>query len=156
MPKKNPALAGGDWQKGKELFYGNEAKCSACHAVREQGGKLGPDLTRMVHLDPEGVLRDIVEPSASINPDFISYQIKLKNGLVLSGIARGEGIDKFRVLTVDSKEAKDSKETLISRDEIEKLVPSEKSVMPDDYKKVLGDAKLKDLLTFLCEEEPKK
>lgn len=27
--------------------------------------------------------------------------------------------------------------------------------MPDDYKRLLGDAKLKDLLTFLCEEQPK-
>src|SRR5688572_10302209 len=88
-----PALTqGGDWKKGRELFFG-DAKCSTCHVVRGEGTRLGPDLSNLVHLNPESVLRDIVEPNATINPDHVSYMVDVKNGGKLAGLLRREGED---------------------------------------------------------------
>ena len=36
------------------------------------------------------------------------------------------------------------------------LAPSDISIMPDNYKDLLGPEKLKDVITFLTEEQPKK
>src|SRR5262249_46183609 len=40
-----PDLAGGDPARGRELFAGDQARCSQCHIFRGQGGQAGPDLT---------------------------------------------------------------------------------------------------------------
>lgn len=40
-----PELKGGDWARGRALFYGEQTRCSACHKVRGRGGEIGPDST---------------------------------------------------------------------------------------------------------------
>jgi hypothetical protein len=41
-----PVLKGGDYQRGRDLFFGNKTACSTCHTVQGQGGRVGPNLTR--------------------------------------------------------------------------------------------------------------
>ena len=50
------------------LFFGEEAGCAKCHAVRGRGGDIGPDLSNLVHRDYASVLRDVDEPSAPSTP----------------------------------------------------------------------------------------
>jgi putative heme-binding domain-containing protein len=136
----------GDWARGKALFYG-EAQCSTCHTVRGQGGTVGPDLSNLTFKDPDAVLNDVLNPSAAINPDYVSYIVKLKNGDVLAGLVAGEG-DNFRITEgVD-------KVTTVRRADVQSLSPSPTSIMPDGFK-ALGDEKLHDVLEFLTGEQPK-
>ena len=137
-----PELAGGDWKRGESLFYGIEANCAACHTVREKGGHIGPDLSNLVQRDTAAVLRDIVDPNATINPDHVGYIVSLKDRRVLTGLVRAEGEDKFRILEGPDKE------TVVLRTEIERMHASPISIMPEGYAK-LGPDKLKDLLVFL-------
>lgn len=143
-----PELRGGDWERGRKLFLSKEANCSACHAVRGQGGTIGPDLSNLTHRDAASVLRDITEPSATINPDYVSYTVLLQNGKLYTGIVRTDGTDKIRVYD------KDAKETILRREEIERLEASSLSAMPADVARQLSPAQLKDLLVYLTQPAP--
>jgi putative heme-binding domain-containing protein len=145
-PAESPLVNGGDWTSGRALFFG-DAKCSTCHTVKGEGGNLGPNLSNLVHVNPESVLQDIVEPSARINPDHVSYVIQTKSGDTISGLVRQEA-DK--VLVYESLD----KVTTLARDDVQELRPSRISLMPEGYKD-LGEQKLRDLLTFLTVEPPK-
>ena len=91
VQREIPELKGGDWARGRALFFGEQAKCSACHKVRGRGGEIGPDLSNLVHRDYASVYRDIHTPSAAINPDYIAHTVALTDGRVLQGTLRTEG-----------------------------------------------------------------
>jgi putative heme-binding domain-containing protein len=146
-PAPSPLTKGGDWHAGRALFFG-DAKCATCHVVGREGGNVGPNLSNLVHLNPESVLQDIVEPSARINPDHVSYIVETKSGDTLSGLVRQEQ-DQVVV-----SEAAD-KVTTIPRADVKEIRPSKISLMPEGYKQTLGDKGLRDVLTFLTEEKPK-
>jgi putative heme-binding domain-containing protein len=142
----SPLTEGGNWEAGKALFFG-DAKCSTCHTVRGEGGAVGPNLSHLNNVNPESVLQDIVEPSARINPDHVSYIIETKSGDTLSGLVRQEGQNVLVTEGVD-------KVTTLPANEVKEIRPSKISLMPEGYKD-LGNEKLRDLLTFLTNEGPK-
>jgi putative heme-binding domain-containing protein len=137
-------LAGGDPQRGEALFFGDQAKCSQCHKVGGKGGEVGPDLTALWTRDRAEIYRDIFEPSAVINPDYVPYTIALKNGQVLAGTVRAEGADAIRVTDTEAKS------TVVPRAEIEDLRASATSIMPVGLVGVIGEANMRDLLAFLA------
>ncbi|HKB41281.1 MAG TPA: ThuA domain-containing protein, partial [Gemmataceae bacterium] len=141
-----PELEGGSWTRGREVFHSDEAACAKCHVVGGQGGRIGPDLSNLIHRDYVSVLKDIREPSAAINPDHLGYAVELKDGRILTGVLRSDGAG--RLILGDNT----GKETTLSRREIESLTPSPVSVMPEGLDKTLGPQKLRDLLTFLLTE----
>lgn len=139
-------LQAGDPVKGRELFFGKEANCAACHRFGGKGGDIAADLTVSVHRSPEAVLHDIVEPSASINPDFVSYKILTVSGQVFTGLL--QSADETNVNLVDNA----AKRHTIPRDEIEDIRASSVSLMPTGFDK-LGKEKLQNLVAFLCSED---
>jgi putative heme-binding domain-containing protein len=142
-PEVPADLAGGDPARGEAVFKSSEARCSACHKVREQGGTVGPDLSDLARSDLASVYRDIREPSAFIHPDYASYVVALRDGQVATGIVRAQGADAIRVTDTDAKER------IIPRAEIEELRPTHSSIMPEGLVGALGEAKVRDLLAFL-------
>ncbi len=139
-------LQGGSWTRGREVFFSEQAQCAKCHKVRGQGGDIGPDLSNLIHRDYESVLRDIREPSAAINPDYISYLVELKSGRVFTGTVRT--LPDGKVALGDGT----GKQTTFDASSIEALTPAPVSTMPAGLDKTLGSDKLRDLLTFLLTE----
>jgi len=137
-----PELKGGDWARGRALFHGEQAKCSACHKLRGRGGEIGPDLSNLVHRDYASVYRDVHAPSAAINPDYVAHSVALTDGRVLLGTLRTEG---DRLIVSDTG----GKQTAVNRSEIEHSAPSAVSIMPEGLDTALGPERLRDLLTFL-------
>src|SRR5439155_23228620 len=86
-----PELEGGDWARGRKVFFGEPAGCSKCHSVHGRGGTIGPDLSNLVYRDYPSVYRDITQPSFAINPDYLTYTVTLKDGRVLTGVVRTSG-----------------------------------------------------------------
>ena len=140
------ALIVGDPVKGREIFYGEEAKCSVCHTFAGRGGKVAADLTVSVRRSPEAVLRDIVEPNAAINPDYVSYVVQTDKGLTLTGLL--QSANERQLTLIDSA----AKLHHINRDEIEDIRANVGSLMPTGFDK-LGKEKLQDLVAFLCTED---
>jgi putative heme-binding domain-containing protein len=142
-----PQLAGGDWLRGRAIFFGNEAGCFKCHRVHGRGSDLGPDLSNLIHRDYDSVLRDIRDPSAALNPDYLASVVKMKDGRVLGGIVRNVDAAHFLV----RGDAQGEKAPLATAD-VKKTSPSPISLMPTGLPEGLGPAKMKDLLTFLLTE----
>jgi putative heme-binding domain-containing protein len=144
----DPASARGDAGRGKDLFFGNVAQCGTCHTMHGEGARLGPDLSNLSHRDRASILRDIVTPSAVINPDYVSYTANLHDGRTFTGVLRPEGTDKLRV--VDSN----AKETLLAIADVEQLLAARTSIMPEGIDKKLTAEQLDDLLAFVTQTPP--
>ncbi|WP_186776352.1 DUF7133 domain-containing protein [Rubripirellula reticaptiva] len=140
------ALIAGDPVKGRELFFGDEAKCAVCHTFAGRGGKVAADLTVSVRRSPEAVLRDIVEPNAAINPDYVSYVVLTDSGRALTGLL--QSANQQHITLVDAA----AKLHRVDRNEVEDLRASSVSLMPTGFDK-LGPEKLQDLVAFLCTED---
>jgi putative heme-binding domain-containing protein len=140
-------LEGGNWLRGKDVFFSEKALCSKCHKMRGEGGIIGPDLSNLPQRDYASVLRDITQPSYAINPDFITQTIVTTGGKVLTGSIRTHAAE----LVVGHQ---DGTETRIQRDDVETFEPSSQSVMPEKILELIGPENLHDLLTFLLIEPP--
>ncbi|HEY8504182.1 MAG TPA: ThuA domain-containing protein, partial [Gemmataceae bacterium] len=143
-----PELEGASWKRGREVFFSQEAACFKCHAVRGEGGQIGPDLSNLVHRDYASVLRDITQPSFAVNPDYLTYSVELNNGRVLRGTIRTE---PDRLLVGDEK----GEVTPLPRAELAEIRPVPTSTMPEGLPQQLGEQRMKDLLAFLLTEPPR-
>ena len=143
-----PELAGGSWGRGRRVFFSDAAACAKCHVIHGSGGAIGPDLSNLIHRDYTSVLRDVTQPSFSINPDYIASIVSLDDGRVLTGSIRTENA---KLLIGD----KEGRVHMVSQDEIEELRHSPLSIMPEGIPQLLGPARMRDLLTFLLTEPPR-
>ncbi len=140
-------LAGGNWGQGRKLFYDQRTMCSKCHAVGGQGGKIGPDLSHLVQRDYASVLRDIVQPSRAINPDYLSHAVTTVDGQVLTGVVSS---DDHHLLVADaSGEVK-----RLHNSDVESMTATGTSIMPQDLLSKLTDPQRRDLLTYLLTPAP--
>lgn len=142
-----PELLGGSWGRGRRVFLSEEAGCAKCHVAQGEAGRIGPDLGNLVHRDYASVLRDVTQPSFALNPDYLSSILTLKDGRVLTGAIRSDG-DKLLIGD------KDGKVHVITRGDVDELVHSQVSIMPEGMPKKLGPDRMKDLLTYLLTPPP--
>lgn len=138
----------GDWERGRQLFFGAQLQCAKCHRIRGEGGLAGPDLSNLIHRDAASVLRDIREPSATVHPDYVTFQVALNSGETVQGFVRSQTENAIHLFDVDGKE------TVLPRGEIESLHPTELSLMPSGLLEGRKTNDVRDLLTFLLWEPP--
>jgi putative heme-binding domain-containing protein len=143
-----PELKGGNWERGRRVFHGAAALCAKCHAVGGEGGAIGPDLSNLPHRDYPSVMRDITQPSAAINPDYLTQVLTLTNGRTLTGPVRTRG---DVLLVGDDK----GQVTEVKRSEVEDIRPSKLSGMPEKLLDKLTPEQVRDLLTFLLADPPR-
>jgi putative heme-binding domain-containing protein len=132
----------GHWIRGRRVFFG-EAGCATCHTIRGEGIAFGPDLSNLIHRDRESVVHDILQPSATINPDQAGSLVTFKDGTSLSGVIRVQNNQRVVLGLPAGAEAE------FQRDSISKLEPLKTSLMPEAFRETLTGAQMEDLLTFL-------
>jgi putative heme-binding domain-containing protein len=139
-------LTGGDPERGRSLFFGTKASCSACHRVGDEGGRIGPNLAGIGDIRTR---RDLLEavafPSASFARNFEPYTVISKSGLAQAGVISRTTSDAIYLTTGERNTIR------IARAEIEEdgIVPASVSIMPQGLDRLLQPAELKDLLAFL-------
>ncbi len=140
-----PALAGGDAAEGKRIFHEHAgAQCLRCHAVRGNGGIVGPGLTGVgKRLTREQLLESIVLPNRTIAAGFENATIVLKGGASHAGLVKSETATE---LVLDSPE--DGKLTL-KKSDIEKRLRG-LSAMPEGMDKLMTRRELRDLVEYLA------
>ena len=132
----------GNWLHGRRLFFG-EAACFTCHTIRGEGMAFGPDLTNLIHRDRRSVLQDILNPSATINPDHAGSLVKMIDGTNVMGIVRaGAG----KIVTVGMP---GGGQIEIPQQKVASIEPLKTSLMLEDFAKRLSPEQQEDLLTFL-------
>ncbi len=147
-PRQVPEVAGGNWESGRKVFFGEQAQCSKCHQVGGAGGKIGPDLSNLVYRDYASVMRDITEPSAALNPDFLSYNVQLKDGETASGVVIENTAENLILGQANGSSLNIPKSKVLG------MKPSTISLMPENILQGISEQQRKDLLTFLLMEAP--
>jgi putative heme-binding domain-containing protein len=150
MVIRTPELEGGDWESGRKIFFGDQVGCYKCHQIGGEGGMIGANLSNLIYRDYASVLRDITEPSAAINPDHISYNVKLKDGEVETGVMVKNSKEEVVLGLVTGKDLK------IPKDKVESMKASSISLMPEGLLKGLSAQDQKDLMTFLLTTPTKR
>ncbi len=92
------------------------------------------------------LLTHIIDPSRSVEGNFRIYTVVKTDGLVLSGMMTTES--RTSVTLIDTE----AKENVVPREDIEELVASRKSLMPEGFEKQMSRDDLKDLLEFLTDK----
>jgi putative heme-binding domain-containing protein len=140
---RTPELDGGDWERGRKIFFGEQAACFKCHQIHGEGGEIGPNLSNLIYRDYASVLKDITEPSAAINPEHIGYNVELKSGEVESGVLLKN--ERNQVVLGQAS----GQNRTISKSQVASMKASAVSIMPEGLLKALDAQKQKDLMTFL-------
>jgi putative membrane-bound dehydrogenase-like protein len=125
---------------GKEVFKKN---CAKCHTHSGEGTKIGPDLTGMAVQTKQQLLAEVIDPSRSVEGNYRVYTLALKDGRVMSGLLGSESRTALELF--DSEGKKQS----VQREEIDEMIASSKSLMPEGFEKQVTANEIVDLLEFL-------
>src|SRR5262249_13083857 len=137
----------GEADAGHEVFLSQKAACVGCHFAVGRGGHVGPDLSRIGAFRTRAeLLESIIFPSFTVAPEFRSYQVTTKAGKSLTGLVVREAADALTLRMTDLSEVR------IPRADVDEMVPSEISLMPDGLEKTLSRQELCDLLEFLTKQ----
>ncbi len=132
----------GHWLRGRRVFF-SDAGCATCHTIRGEGMAFGPDLSNLIHRDRESVLQDILQPSATINPDHAGSLVNLADGVSVSGLVRT--VDATRLALALPAGA----HVEFPRVQVASIEPLKTSLMPNGLTENLDGGQVEDLLTFL-------
>ena len=123
--------------------------CAVCHQLFGEGTKLGPDLTFANRTDRDYLLVSIVDPSAVIRREYLSYIVETKDGRKLTGMIVEQSAGKLTI-----SDAKNQRTTL-DQSQVESLKESPTSLMPENLLKELKPQELRDLFSYLQMKPPK-
>lgn len=132
----------GDPVAGRVVF---KKTCIKCHTHSGEGAKIGPDLTGMAVHPKQELLIHIIDPSRSVEGNFRIYTVATDDGKVYSGLLASESKTAIEVIDVEAKKHS------ILRENIEDLVASQKSLMPEGFEKQHSKEELTNLLEFLTQ-----
>jgi len=122
--------------------------CGKCHKLFGEGEEIGPELTTANRKDRQYMLTSTVDPSSFIRKEYLSVQVITVDGRILTGLVHKE--TPSAITLVNSQ----VEYTTIPRDDIDEMVPSQISQMPEDILKPLKPQQLRDLFSYL-ESTPK-
>lgn len=147
-------LVDGDPVRGRQVFQGKTAACSACHQVQGQGGVVGPDLSHIASVrSMPDMLESMVLPSATFAQGYQTFIVATTDGRVARGtIARERSNQEAawdRSAGVLLLRDAAGKEQRFSADDIEEIVPSPISNMPEGLLEKLSAEETRDLLAYL-------
>jgi putative heme-binding domain-containing protein len=137
----NDLRAGGaDPGRGREVF---RRLCASCHRLFDEGTPVGPDLTHANRKDRDYLLASIVDPSAVIRREYLTYVLTTVDGRVLTGLIAEQTPGGVTLLRAGNER------TTVARDRIESLEESPVSLMPENLLKDVKPQDLRDLFGFL-------
>jgi len=129
----------GDVVAGKVVY---EKNCGKCHRHGGQGGAVGPDLTGVAARKRRDILTEVLDPNRSVEGNFQQYTVATSDGRVLTGLLAAETKTTIELLDAEAKRQ------VISREDIEELSGSKRSLMPEGFEKLPAE-ELVNLLEFL-------
>lgn len=127
-------------ESGKLVFATN---CAACHQIAKEGGLIGPQLDGIGSWGRQSLATKILDPNRNISEAFRVYTIKLKSGVVKTGLFRRD--DEQSITYADAT----GEEFVLSRSEIAEIQASRHTLMPDYFGTVLPEKEFNDLLGYL-------
>lgn len=149
-PKNTPlspyleTLFGGDAAKGRAIFFERaDLGCLRCHKVGDEGGLVGPDLTKIASkATREHLLESIVFPNNRFSEGYESLVIRMRDGRNVVGLLRDDDELNVHLATPDDGEITLPKSGIVSLD-------LGLSAMPADLATLISKRDLRDLIEYL-------
>ena len=139
-------VVAGDRDLGKQLFFG-KGRCSGCHMIRGQGGLLGPDLSNVGGDRTLAEIKlSILRPGLSEGAKYKALTVVTLKGERIAGTLRNR--DNFSLQMMDAQ----GNLHFFSSEELREVALQEKSVMPENYGRLLSEVELQNLLAFLSRQ----
>ena len=135
----------GDIEAGRVQF---EKRCSVCHRLSGIGKQVGPDLAALSDPAPQKMLASILDPNRNVESKFQAYTAVTTAGLTHSGLLTDESGGSLTLLSAEGRR------TTLVRSELEELVNSGRSFMPEGLERDIGVEQMADLLAFLTSKGP--
>jgi putative heme-binding domain-containing protein len=134
-----------NFRQAKAMF--TAAACSNCHAMRGEGGAVGPDLTQLgTRFSKRDILESIIDPNKVISDQYVSTVFSLKDGSSVMGKLVKEEKEAYFI-----SQNPFSPQTLRTLDK--KLVTGTRnadvSLMPPALINQLNPERLRDLMAYL-------
>jgi putative membrane-bound dehydrogenase-like protein len=140
------ALQGRTPEIGRKIF--EEATCLQCHKMAGAGGAVGPELTdvfKRLKEDHGALLREVVDPSHTIDPKYALYNVLLADGRVVAGIVADQNAESITVISNPEK----PQPQVIPRDDIDEMAKSSASLMPKGLMDRFTRDEILELLAYL-------
>ncbi len=135
----------GDAVAGRVVF---KKLCAQCHKIYGEGAEVGPDITRNGRASFEQLLSNVFDPSLVIGSAYQGMTVVTKDGKAISGLPVEDSAQRV-VLKVQG-----DKQEIIARADIDEVVPSKLSLMPEGIEKQLRPQELHDLFAFISLDKP--
>jgi putative membrane-bound dehydrogenase-like protein len=136
-----PALAqSGNLERGRTVY---ERRCATCHRFGNSGHAVGPDLVSVQNKSPADLLIAILDPSREAQPNYVAYTVVTHQGTVYNGLIAAESAAGVTLRRAEGKEDR------ILRSQIEDLVSTGKSLMPEGLEKDVSPDQMADLIAFI-------
>jgi putative membrane-bound dehydrogenase-like protein len=130
----------GDPARGRALF---SRICAQCHKVGDLGTNVGPDISDSRTKTPEFLLTNILDPNRAVDGNYFGYTALGVDGRVHTGIITAETASSVTLRLPEGKEV-----TLL-RTEIEELVNTGLSLMPNGLEKGISVTEMGDVVSFI-------
>jgi putative membrane-bound dehydrogenase-like protein len=132
---------------GAELFAKN---CAACHVHAGVGHDVGPSLAALRDKDADYFVKNILDPSAIVEPRFVSYQLQTKDGRWISGVMKTESASSLTLMGGNGVT-----ET-VARPDVKTIRGSAVSMMPEGFEAAFAPQQMADLIAFLKQPGARK
>jgi cytochrome c oxidase cbb3-type subunit 3 len=135
----------GDATRGEELYRSKtKGNCRQCHMIDGQGGRLGPNLSRIGASRSVAALeRGIRQPSEVIPVGFETITVVTLDGKRIRGVRKNEDTFSVQIMTVNEE-----LRSFFKRD-VKEVIAEEQSLMPAYGPERLSDDELTDLVRYL-------
>ncbi|MAG92946.1 MAG: hypothetical protein CMJ48_04265 [Planctomycetaceae bacterium] len=120
-----------------------EKHCAVCHKLNGKGEDVGPDLNSITDKKPASLLRAMLEPSAAVDPKYITYAASTDDGRVFTGMLISETAANLTLV------GQENKRQSILRSELDELRSTGLSLMPDGLEKELSHQDFADLIELI-------
>ncbi|MFO0915374.1 MAG: PVC-type heme-binding CxxCH protein [Pirellulales bacterium] len=118
-------------------------KCGVCHTAHGVGTAVGPDLSAEFQRAEETIVQDVLTPSGTISPGYVTYVLATKDGRSLAGLMQSESASNVNLVQAEGRRE------VILRNNIEALVISNTSMMPSDLWRTVDPSQLADVIAWL-------
>ena len=135
----------GNATRGQAVF---QKTCSVCHRVGTIGYAVAPDLASVQNKSAADLLIAILDPNREAQPNYNTYVVVTESGKIHNGMIAAETANSITLRRAEAKE------DVILRTNIEEMVSSGISLMPEGLEKELSAQDLADVIAFVKSIKP--
>jgi putative membrane-bound dehydrogenase-like protein len=136
----------GDPVRGKQVFV--EATCADCHRLADVGYEMAADLRMLVDKSPGALLIATIDPNRAVEAKYLEYVAITTDGLIRNGVLVEETTASITLADAGGKRY------VILRKDLEELVNTGRSRMPEKLEAKLTHQQMADVFAFIAQSGP--